>query len=445
MNVFNLKEIERCFVCGNVDRNMDRFINSITSNLSKFEKEAHPKEIERQKRLEERRNNPLNHQAMEMGEPGRFMTTNRNDSNRKMKLIASMKWGMTNYDNSIIIVSGNGGIGLKSKRYYDETFSKLEKVLADNNCYIFFIRGNSDDPSYFENRLIDFDHIKTIPDYSVIVLKTFNCLCIGGSTSMDKEWKLSQEELFGKKRFWENEAPIVDEKQLDEILAEFKISCVVSSTSPSFVYPSANSFKNSKWFSNNKEIMRNFTNERRVMDKVYEKILDSDSKPFVWAYGRFKMNHNDKTNDIVFLSLGQYQIISTNDIITSMFGIDTSKKLKANDYAFESLISTYYGDTKCEPHDPYDHEEDEMLDDLDVNEEREEEEAEGDEMVEVGQFEMPQDNTVRAADLEGEAAPRDIHRIWYDNFQQVNNEIFEYNLRDAVGTASAYLNTVRRN
>ena len=213
MNVYNLKEIERCFVCGSIDRNMNKFINLLTSHLSKFENKEHPKEIERKKRIAERLNNL--HEEVRRAHRAR-------GARGAFEVKVDKGSFSTNYDNSIIIVSGNGGIGLKSKQYYDETFGKLEKVLADNNCYLFFVRGNSDDPSYFENRLIDFDHVKTIPDYSVIVLKTFNCLCVGGSYSIDKEWKLAQEKEFGKKSYWENEAPILDEKQLDDILKEFK-------------------------------------------------------------------------------------------------------------------------------------------------------------------------------------------------------------------------------
>jgi hypothetical protein len=40
MNVYNFKKIEKCYVFGNIDRNMDRFIKTITSNISKFKKEA---------------------------------------------------------------------------------------------------------------------------------------------------------------------------------------------------------------------------------------------------------------------------------------------------------------------------------------------------------------------------------------------------------------------
>lgn len=341
MNVYNLKKIEKCYVYGNVDKNIDRFINTITSRLSKFEKREHPKEIERQKRLSERNNESLlggiraMQREMNNRRVGIFDRPSSDNGSKKSKWCG---YNPMSYDNSLIVVSGNGGIGMKSKKYYEDTFGNLEKILADNNCYLFFIRGNNDDPSYFSERLIDFEHVKTIPDYSVLALKTYNCLCVGGSVSIDKEWKLFQEEQFGKKSYWENEAPIFDEKQLDEILSQFKISCVITSTSPSFVYPSTNAFKNSKWFSGNKSIKNNFTNERKVLDKIYEKILDSESKPYIWVYGRFKIGHNAKVNDMVFLSLEQFNSICANEIISSFFGVDTSKVLKPNEYAFDEVI-----------------------------------------------------------------------------------------------------------
>lgn len=327
MNVYNLKNIENCYVCGNIDRNLDRFIKSVTSNLSHFEKKEHKKEAERQARLKARSEMPS------MGLGGHLMP----HSGRKVK--ASF-YGLSfnNYDNTLIIVSGNCGIGMKSKKYYEDTFAELDKVLAANNSYIFFVRGNNDDPSYFENKAIDFEHVKTLPDYSVVVLKNYNCLCIGGSVSIDKEWKLSQEKQFGTKMFWENEAPIFNEKKLDEILNEFKISCVITSTAPTFVYPGTNSFKRSKWFSNDKAILKEFNKERKTMDKIYEKIMDCDHKPYLWFYGRFKLGQNSKTNDIMFVSLTQYQTMQISNLLASFFGIDPSKELDSNDQATERLF-----------------------------------------------------------------------------------------------------------
>lgn len=340
MNVYNLKKIETCYVCGNVDKNISKFIDSVTSKLSNYEKKEHKKEIERQERLKAKAAAAEN-AIQELG--GLFHPNPHNRYDNALRGIKKMKASFDmsySYDNSVIIVSGNCGIGTKSRKFYEDMFSELDKVLAANNCYILFVRGNNDDPSYFDGKYIDFEHVKTLPDYSVICLRTFNCLCVGGSISIDKEWKMSQEEKFGKKLFWENESPKFDEKLLNEILAEFRISCVVTSTSPTFVFPGTNSYKRSKWFSDDKSILKDFSSERKTIDKVYERIVDSDSKPYVWFYGRFKLAHNDKTNDILFSSLQQYQVVQVNNLIQQFFGIDTTKELGINDHAFDAFFGS---------------------------------------------------------------------------------------------------------
>lgn len=362
MNVYNFKKIEKCYVYGNIDRNMDRFIKNLTSNVSKFKKEEHPKEIERQERLKKRSEEmclgirDIGHPNPHVGAQGNYLrrANRRNDMQIEEPgtLTASFDdWARekvmygksanvdSTYNDSVIIVSGNCGIGNKSKKYYEDTFGKLDKVLGDNNCFILFVRGNNDNPSIFNNREIDFEHIKTIPDYSVVCLKTFNCLCIGGSVSMDKEWKLAQEELYGKKLFYEDEAPQYDENKLNEILDAYNINCVITSTCPSFAYPGTNAFKKSKWFYRDKNIINEFSNERKIMDRIYEKIMDSESKPYMWIYGRFKISRTDKINDIVFTSLASYAMIQINSQLSAFFGIDTSKTLENNGHTFDHIIA----------------------------------------------------------------------------------------------------------
>lgn len=359
MNVYNFKKIEKCYVFGNIDRNMDRFIKTITSNISKFKREEHPKEIERQERLKKREaerpyvggglgggiaihpHEPFGGQPQrrvnrlrDNHDPSPFATWDIGTSFNK----ACGKVLDSTYNDSVIIVSGNCGIGNKSKKYYEETFGKLDKVLGDNNCFLLFVRGNNDSPSIFNNREIDFEHIKAIPDYSVVSMKTFNCLCIGGSVSMDKEWKLAQEELYGKKLYWEDEAPKHDEKELKEILEAYNINCIITSTCPSFAYPGTNAFKKSKWFYRDKKIVSEFSKERKIMDKIYEQIMDSESKPYMWIYGRFKMSHTDKLNDIVFCSLSSYGMIQVNSQLNAFFGIDTSKTLETNGHTFDNIL-----------------------------------------------------------------------------------------------------------
>lgn len=331
MQVYDLKKLEKCFVCGNIDRNMDRFIGMITSNLSNYTQQEHPKELERQERLKQRANNGIFAHRNR-----RFEEEIRAVSAKKMKSFGG--WGDSTYNNSVIIVSGNCGIGNKSMKYYQDTFEKLDKILADNNCFVFFVRGNNDNPTMFNEEKINFEHVKTIPDYSVIQLKNFNCLCIGGSVSLDKEWKLSQEKTFGKKLFWEGEEPYFDEKGLDEILKRYKIGCVVSSTSPSFAFPGTNAFNRSKWFKEDASIKGMFSKERKTLDKIYDKIMDADVKPYAWLYGRFKQHNHTKVNDIIFDSLNSFQIENVGQLISSYFGIDISKKLGDNVFALDSFL-----------------------------------------------------------------------------------------------------------
>lgn len=347
MNVYNFSKLEKCYVCGNIDRNFDKFIKELTKHLEHYTKEEHPKEIERQERLKKRQADEATQlrgrmrASIDWAAP--ISSSNRNA--KKMKPYGGFDDG---YSNSVIIVSGNCGIGSKSMKFYQDRFAKLDKILADNNTFLLFVRGNNDDPSMFANKAIDFEHVKTLPDYSVVQVKSFNCLCIGGSVSIDKEWKLSQEKTFGKKFFWEDEAPIFNEEALDEILKNFQIDCVVTSTCPSFAYPSTNAFKRSKWFASSQSVKTNFNNERKILDKIYEKINESDSKPYVWFYGRFKMGHNDKINDILFVSLTSYQFTQVNNIISSFFGVDTSKKLELNTHTFEEILREFdaYANTR---------------------------------------------------------------------------------------------------
>ena len=354
MNVYNFKKIEKCYVFGNIDRNIDRFIKTLTSNISKFEREEHPKEKERQERLKKREA-----ERAYVGGLGGGLGVGIHPQNLQRRVVRNnyvdpspFTWDVgtsykkvcgkvldSTYNDSVIIVSGNCGIGNKSKKYYDETFGKLNKILGDNNCFVLFVRGNNDNPSVFNNMEIDFEYIKAIPDYSVVAMKTFNCLCIGGSVSMDKEWKLAQEELYGKKLYWEDEAPKYDEKQLKEILDAYNINCIITSTCPSFAYPGTNAFKKSKWFYRDKKIVSEFSKERKIMDKIYEQIMDSESKPYMWIYGRFKMSHTDKVNDIVFCSLASYGMIQVNSQLSAFFGIDTSKTLETNAHTFDHILN----------------------------------------------------------------------------------------------------------
>ena len=210
--------------------------------------------------------------------------------------------------------------------------------MEKNNCHVLFVRGNNDNPFFFEEDKFNLFNIKCVKDYTVIKFKNFNCLCIGGAVSIDKKWKLTQGERLGKQMYWETENVVYDEKKLNEITKKYEISFVVTCTSPSFAYPGTNSFNRSKWVTEDKEILKSIIEERYIMDKIYYKLTENGSKPYVWFYDKFENNNQNNINDIVFHSLSNYRIIPFNEVVEENFGLNIAKKLSANSTSFDQLI-----------------------------------------------------------------------------------------------------------
>ena len=98
-----------------------------------------------------------------------------------------------------------------------------------------------------------------------------------------------------------------------------------------------NSFKHSTWASKDKTVIKDITEERVIMDKIYNKIVENNKKPYVWVYSRFKISNQNMINDILFQSLNPFQFFHFNDTASSFFKVDFSKMLKENEYVADSF------------------------------------------------------------------------------------------------------------
>lgn len=378
MKVYDYGKTKNCLICGNIDGNFDKFTKTVVGslrNLKSYVVETHPKEIERQKRLARKREEESNNGGGGIfGGPAPHYAP-RPTRLKKMPKMMNCGYNLTD---TVIIVDGCNGFGERDLKYYHDKLEMFNKVLADNNTHVLFVRGN-DDPKYFEDALIDLSNIKTIQDYSVIKLSKFNCLCIGGCVSLDRTWRMEQEKRIGRKMYWENERMQYNEDDIDKILKEYNIACVVTASCPSFAYPGMNSFKHSTWASKDKTVIKDMTEERMIMDKIYNKIVENNKKPYIWVYSRFKSSNQNMINDILFQSLNPFQFFHFNDTASSFFKVDFSKMLKENEYVADSF------EKKMKAHaftynDPFDDENIvEQMEDEEMIEEDNIPEAEGDE------------------------------------------------------------------
>ena len=131
-----------------------------------------------------------------------------------------------------IILLGDFGVGFNKPAYYDNLFNKVIcPKLEENNLSLFVIRGNHDDPEYF-NGEHDYPRIKFLKDHELITLSEKIIYPIGGAISHDKAWRIEYNkkmESYGssKRVWWPNEGVIKEYKNLPG-----KVDIIVSHTSP---------------------------------------------------------------------------------------------------------------------------------------------------------------------------------------------------------------------
>ena len=126
-----------------------------------------------------------------------------------------VRYGM---HDTLVIVAGDCGFGFEKPGAYDQVFRRIEKRLAQNNCWIAMVRGNHDDPAYFAtdtagHTAVEHKRWRTVPDYAVIQSCGRTVLCVGGAISVDRQ--IRKQEMArhpGKVYYWPEEA-LSDERR----------------------------------------------------------------------------------------------------------------------------------------------------------------------------------------------------------------------------------------
>jgi predicted phosphodiesterase len=219
-------------------------------------------------------------------------------------------------ENSVTIVCGDIGIGFGKEEYYIQTFNKLNKKLSLKNNHLVFFRGNHDDAEYFNNPqknkiFTKFSHIHVIPDYTVIEINNSNILCVGGATSIDRLWRIEEEnKKYGKKTYWENEVVVFDKEKLDEInkLYPCNIQIICSHTCPSYCCPKIKEGLN-YWLLKDNQLSDDLDKERKTMDEIFAYLEEGGNVGITHVYyGHYHRYNRECINNINFILLDCNQL-----------------------------------------------------------------------------------------------------------------------------------------
>lgn len=305
MKSYNFKNIDKIFAIGGMHGSYKEIFDTLRGYLMiKPEDVAptHPKELERTLRRNKGMYSNIEEAKKELTKKLKKMSSTM--SNPANKLVKG----------SLIVVLGDSGFGSTSEEKIIKFFTDKNKILAYNNVNIVFIRGNNDDPSYFDGEKIDFSNIKAVPDYSILETKDKNILCVGGAISADRMWKREQEKRVSKKLFWESEAPVFNPGLIKEAVDNFKhIDYVFSHSAPSFLNIGIDMSNIKDWEEKDKDLKKDIENERTCMDKVFETLRDNGSKPLFWGFGHFRNELSEKRSNTIFTSFSAPGICRTID------------------------------------------------------------------------------------------------------------------------------------
>ncbi len=232
-----------------------------------------------------------------------------------------VQYGMTD---TVIIVAGDCGFGFEQPGYYESVYNRNRARLSKSNNWILFVRGNHDNPAYFNDYPIKHRRWMTVPDYAVVRACGHEILCVGGAISVDRSYRMNHStyhlpkkgEPLARNIYWANEYPVFDADKLDAISEDFAIDTIITHTAPSFCELTSKGGLFAEMAIRDEDLTEDVMNERQVIDKILD-YLSSNHHPLrYWFYGHFHQS---------------WQAIDNEGIQYNMLDIMELKELRAKD------------------------------------------------------------------------------------------------------------------
>ena len=68
----------------------------------------------------------------------------------------------------MLIVAEDCGFGFEKKEYYEQMVRRNAKRMNQANNWIVFVRGNHDNPAYFDGAMFNAKRFIAVPDYYIL-------------------------------------------------------------------------------------------------------------------------------------------------------------------------------------------------------------------------------------------------------------------------------------
>lgn len=181
------------------------------------------------------------------------------------------------------IVCGDFGVGFDKS--WNNLYSKLEKKLKKANNHIWVVRGNHDNPKYFEEEgKYSKDYVTFMEDYKIYTIAGKTILPIGGATSLDKKYREEG------KTWWPDEVI----KRVEMKTLPVRVDVIVSHQCPMIFDPIHLRFDDE-----DDKLFEEVQNERDYLSEIAFNV-----KADYWYYGHHHEHYKGEYKGITWTCLG---------------------------------------------------------------------------------------------------------------------------------------------
>lgn len=217
---------------------------------------------------------------------------------------------------TLLVVAGDCGFGFEKKEYYEHMLRRNAKRLNEANNWIVFVRGNHDNPAYFDGTTFKHKRMMCVPDYTVLQACDHTILCVGGAISIDRKVRT---EAWDKKKakhgfdtnstdgiprsyYWSDESPVYDEKKMVAIHSTYNVDTVITHTAPSYCELQTKGGL-TRWAADDPALLTDIQAERATMDQLLHRLQADDHPVSHWYYGHFHQSWHSAIDGILYRML----------------------------------------------------------------------------------------------------------------------------------------------
>lgn len=216
---------------------------------------------------------------------------------------------------TVLIVAGDCGFGFEKQESYENMVKRNAKRMNEANNQIVFVRGNHDNPAYFDGCTFKHQRFMAVPDYTILQVCSHAILCVGGGISIDRQhrvqvWEGKQArsasnnpaDKLARNVYWVTEVPVFDEEKMIAISAQYAVDTIITHTAPSFCELLIK--KNLReWAVIDSNLLVDVIAERITMDRLHNRLKTDHHPVSHWFYSHFHQSWYCNIDGVLFRML----------------------------------------------------------------------------------------------------------------------------------------------